>query len=159
MISKKIISSILVLTFANLVCVIPAFADEPPPAFEAISPMTKGDKAPFEGILFSKDLAARIEAEKKTKIDSKICESKSKAAVEIVRSELNRQLEISNGRYEAFEEKHNSLMEIKDNEIDFFRKSYQPPPWYKEPAFLLSMGIIAGVGLSIGAAYVVKLVK
>ena len=129
------------------------------PMFEAVSPLKTGERAPFEGILLSKDLASRIEAEKKTSIDKKLCDAKLQSSVDSAKSELNKKLEILNVKYETLEEKHRQVVDVKDSQIDFLREKFEPPPWYKEPAFLVSIGLISGAGLAIGAAYIVNLVK
>ena len=160
MTSKNIIAHIVLVCFTSLSFTAISFADEPEqPLFNAVSPLQKGDKAPFEGILLSKDVAAKLEAERKTMVAEKICNAKLEAEVGNAKSLLTKKLDVLNEKYEALEDKHERIVEIKDNELDFFRKSYQPPPWYKEPAFLISIGLVTGAGLAIGAAYIVNLVK
>lgn len=134
---------------------------EPPSTFtyDAVSPLDKGDRAPFQGILFSKDLAAKIEAERKTLITLKLAEAKTSAAVEIARSEMQLKLDVANGKYAALQEKHEKIVEINNEQIDFLRKNYRPTPWYEHPGFVVSMGLLAGIGLTIGAAHIVKTVK
>ena len=136
-----------------------SFADPPAvPAItlEAVSPLSKGQKAPFEGILFSKDLAARIEAERKTMISLRLSDEKTKFAVTLATSKLQLKLDILSGRYSALEEKHTKIVQINQEQIDFLRKQYMPTPWYESTIFLVSVGIIAGIGLTIGAAHIVK---
>jgi hypothetical protein len=139
-----------------------AYADETNPIgplFESVSPLSKGDRAPFQGILFSKDLAARIEAERKTMITLRLSEARTNAAVSLIRSELQLKLDIASGKFLALEEKHKKIVEINREQIEFLRKQYLPTPWYEHPAFLVTVGIIAGIGLTIGAAHIVKTVK
>lgn len=138
-----------------------AWADVPTSnlTLDAVSPLDKGDKAPFQGILFSKSLAAKIEAERKTLITLKLSEAKTEAAVKIAKSEMQLKLDIANGKFIALQEKHNKIVEINKEQIDFLRKNYQPKPWYEHPGFVVSMGILAGIGLTIGAAHIVKTIK
>lgn len=157
--SKKFISCFLVFALVSSTAPVSVWAEDPEPMFNSVSPMQKGDRAPFDGILLSKDLASKIEADRKTMVALKICNANTKAEVDSAKSVLTKQLDEMTAKYNALDEKHERLMEIKEEELEFFRKSYQPPPWYKEPAFLISMGLIAGAGLSVGAAYIVKLVK
>ena len=156
---KKNIFCIVTLFFISLMPINRARAEDDAPMFEAVSPLKVGEKAPFEGILFSKDLAARIEAEKKTSVATKICEAQKTAAVDLTKSEFSKKLEILNIKYTSLEEKHDKIVGVKDAQIDFLREKFEPPPWYKEPAFLISVGLISGAGLAIGAAYIVNLVK
>ena len=148
------------LTFGTAIIISPiARADDIKIKFEAVSPLKKGDHAPFTGILFSKDLAARIEAERKTMISLKLCDAKLSASILIARSELQLKLDIVSGKYSALQTKHTDLIGIKDDQITFLRKNYMPTPWYKEPSFLITMGVIAGIGLAVAGAHLVKTVR
>ena len=136
-----------------------AFAKEAPAALEAVSPLSKGDRAPFEGILFSKSLAAKIEAERKTMITLTLADIRKEAAVAIVTSEMQLKLDILEGKYNALEEKHTAVTKINQEQIDFLQKQYLPTPWYEHPAFVATISVLVGVGLTIGAAHIVKTVR
>ena len=153
------ILTLLFFTFFSVISPSAVYANDTKITFQAVSPLEKGDRAPFEGILFSKDLAAKIEAERKTMITLKLAEIRQKAAVDLVRSELQLKLDIANGKFSALEEKHDKIVEIKEEQIDFLREQYLPTPWYKHPAFLITVGVLSGIGLTIGAAHIVKTVK
>lgn len=127
--------------------------------YEAVSPLSKGDHAPFTGILFSKDLAARIEAERKTMIAVKLCDAKLNASVLLAKSELQLKLDVLTGKYSALQIKYTDIVAVKDGQIEFLRKSYMPTPWYESPAFLITIGVLSGIGLSLGAAHLVKTVR
>ena len=111
---NKIIAVLTIFFFTALVIPGPALAVPPEETsrltlrstFEAISPLSKGQKAPFEGILFSKDFAAKIEAERKTMITLKLADVRTKAAIALTRSELQLKLDIMSGRNAALEDKH-----------------------------------------------------
>ncbi len=155
--SKLLVMFVIVcFTFAHTPY---AYADSPTTAYEAVSPLSKGDKAPFEGILFSKALAAKIEAERKTMITTKLAEQNTKTAVLLAKSELQLSLDIINGKFLALEEKHNKITEINREQIDFLREQYLPTPWYEHPAFLITVGVVSGIALTIGAAHIVKTVR
>ena len=158
---RKVTAILTAICFTLLICQPAAYGAEPPPSpvFESVSPLDKGDRAPFQGILFSKDLAARIEAERKTMITLKLAEIRQQTAVSLVRSELQLKLDIVNGKFAALEQKHSKIVQIKTEQIEFLRKQYEPTPWYEHPAFLVTVGIVSGIALTIGAAHVVKTVK
>tara|TARA_R110000824_G_scaffold60853_17_gene162465 strand:+ start:2273 stop:2773 length:501 start_codon:yes stop_codon:yes gene_type:complete len=164
---NKIIAVLTIFFFTALVIPGPALAVPPEETsrltlrstFEAISPLSKGQKAPFEGILFSKDFAAKIEAERKTMITLKLADVRTKAAIALTRSELQLKLDIMSGRNAALEDKHVKIVQINQEQIKFLRAQYMPTPWYEHPAFWVTIGIISGIGLTIGAAHIVKTVK
>jgi len=157
---NKIVSLVCIFTFTSAVMITPiVHANETQPRYEAVSPLSKGDKAPFDGILFSKDLAARIEAERKTMIALKLCEARVDTSVLLAKSEQKLQLDILSGKYAALQIKHTDILEVKDGQIKFLRESYMPPKWYESPAFLITVGVLAGIGLTIGTAHIVKTVR
>ena len=156
---NKAITIFVIFCFTVLSITPSAYAADPPTAFEAVSPLDKGDKAPFQGILFSKALAAKIEAERKTMISIRLAEQNTKSAVLLAKSELQLKLDISNGKLLALEEKHSKIVQINNEQIDFLRKQYMPTPWYEQPAFLVTVGIASGIALTIGAAHIVKTVR
>ena len=156
---SKVVTLLTVVCFTCAVFPSPVYADTPPLSYDAVSPLSKGDRAPFEGILFSKDFAARIEAERKTMITLKLADVRRETAVSLVRSEIQLKLDIMSGRYAALEEKHVNIVTINQEQIGFLRKQYMPTPWYEHPAFLVTVGILAGIGVTIGAAHIVKTVK
>lgn len=158
---RKLVSLFTLFFFISFCTILPApaIANDAKVSFEAVSPLSKGDKAPFEGILFSKDLAAKIEAERKTMITLKLAEIRQKAAVGLVRSELQLKLDVLSSKYSALDEKHKSILKINKEQIRFLQKQYLPTPWYEHPAFVATVSVIVGVGLTIGAAHIVKTVR
>ena len=156
---KKITTVIVLFCFTFFSMTPIAYAEDPTTVFEAVSPLSKGDKAPFEGILFSKALAAKIEAERKTMITLKLADQNIKTAILLAKSELQLKLDIANGKFLALEEKHKKITEINREQIDFLREQYLPTPWYEHPAFIVTIGIVSGVAITIGAAHIVKTVK
>jgi len=156
---RKITAIIVIFCFTFLSLSPSVCAEGSPALFEAVSPLGKGDKAPFEGILFSKALAAKIEADRRTMITLRLSDQKVKTAVLLVRSELQLKIDVSSGKFLALEEKHRKITDINREQIDFLRKQYLPAPWYEHPAFLVTIGIVSGVALTIGAAHIVKTVK
>lgn len=126
---------------------------------DKVSNMSKGDKAPFDGLLMNRQLADRIEAEKKTKVDVKVAEAKLKSVVAKTKSDAQRDMDIQLARYAALKESGTQTVRIKDDQIKFLRKNYLPKHWYESPAFLISVGVVIGGGLVVGGAHVVKTVR
>jgi hypothetical protein len=126
---------------------------------DKVATMSKGDRAPFTGLLMNRQLADRIEAEKKTQIDKKIAAIECKATVALSENDAKRDMEIQLARYSAFSEMHTQIIKVKNGQIEFLRKNYLPREWYESPVFLVSAGIVIGTGLVIGSAHIVKTVR
>lgn len=156
---KKTKSVIVICVFSFMLSLVSitrvSRADEPQP-FEAVTSLYKGDKAPFDGILLSKDLASKIEAEKKTMISLQICEAQTIADIEITKSECQRDIELLRSENKIDTEKFEQILEIKEKQLEFYRETFSPDPWYESMFFLVSIGVIAGSALTIGAIYASK---
>jgi len=126
---------------------------------DKVSSMNKGDKAPFDGLLMNRQLADRIEAEKKTKVDKKVAKIQLDAAVARTRSDAKRDMDIQTGRYAALKEAGIRTINVKDDQIEFLRKNYLPKPWYESPTFCMIVGALFGGGIIIGGAHIVKTVR
>jgi len=149
--SKRIVTFLLVffMTMGS------AFADPG----DKISNLQKGQRAPFAGILMNKQLAGRIEAERKTHLLKKVCEANTKASVAMCEAEATRKLALADSKYKTSEEKHKAILGVKQEQIDFLRKNYLPRAWYESPPILIGIGVIGGFGLALGAAKLVSLSK
>lgn len=126
---------------------------------DKVANLKKGQRAPYAGILMNRQLTDRIEAERSTQIDVEKCKIKSDEAVAICESDAKRQNDIATAKFQSFVDYHTQVVDIKDEQLDFYRQHYLPPPWYKEPAFLVGTGVVGGVVITIVSAYVVKTVR
>jgi len=126
---------------------------------DKVASMNKGDKAPFDGLLMNRQLADRIEAEKKTMVDVKVAEAARIAAVARTKNDAKRDMDIQLARYAALQEATGQTIQVKNDQIKFLRKNYLPKSWYEEPWFLMTVGALFGGGLVIGSAHVVKTVR
>jgi hypothetical protein len=126
---------------------------------DKVSSMDKGDRAPFDGLLMNRQLADRVEAEKKTKVDKKVAKAELTAAVARSKNDAKRDMAIQVGRYSALKEMHLQTVKVKDDQIEFLRKNYLPKPWYESATFLMVVGALFGGGVVIGGAHVVKTVR
>lgn len=144
---------------ALLVCVLlfPCYVYSAPG--DKVTSMAKGDRAPFSGLLMNDQLAARVEAEKNTKLTEIQCKIKTESAVLVSESSAKKILDIQAARYLALQEKTVQVLHVKEDQIEFLRKNYLPKKWYETAPFLIASGIITGIGLTIGAAHIVKTVR
>jgi len=126
---------------------------------DKVSNLQKGQRAPFAGTLMNKQLASRIEAERKTHLPKKLCEASTKASVAMCEAEATRKLALADAKYTATEEKHKAILGTKQEQIDFLRKNYLPRAWYESTPVLIGIGVLGGFGLALGAAKLVSLSK
>lgn len=106
---RKSISFVLILIMA-LLQPVSLFAQE-----AKITDISKGQKAPFDGVLFNIEAAAKVMAEKKFAEEE--CRLKIDLELEKLKANLNLQLENKNVTIEANQKKYHSILQIKDQEI------------------------------------------
>ena len=120
---------------------------------ERIAPISVGDIAPFTGTLFSTAAAARLLADLETA--NELCSIKCDKEVEIARAEMQYQLDILQASKDAIQERCDSSLEIRDDQIEFLEKHTINSGISREVYF--GVGVLSGVALTIGSAYVIHL--
>ena len=141
--SKKFFS--FFITTLMLIQSSKSFADETQPASDKVSTViTKGSKAPFDGVLLSVKLAAEIKANcDPANIESKVKIEKDEAT-KLCRSECKSQVDVLNVKLQASQEKHQSIVVAKDKEIESLRDLLKPAPWYQSPKLWFGVGLVTG---------------
>lgn len=116
-----------------------------------VSELSKGQKAPFKGILLSEDSAAKLFAD--IKFSKKECENllTEKLEIQKIKSDaeingLTLTLNIEKSRFE-------SLLSVKDERIAYLEKNYLPPAWYETGEFWFAVGVLMGIGITVSAGY------
>ena len=122
-----------------------SFADESQPSSDKVSTVvTKGSKAPFDGVLLSVKLAAEIKANcDPVNIENKVKIERDEAT-KLCQSECKSQIDVLNAKLQASQEKHQSVIAAKDKEIEALRDLLKPAPWYQSPKLWFGVGLIAG---------------
>jgi len=146
----------LIAIILTLALVFPAtvFADETPPENTGVDLGTftilkKDQKAPFAGFLFDQTGIAKILAE----TEFKLLELNLKHDFELQKSDALWQLKLDNSAASliTLQEKHTTLLGIKDNEIERLTKIAVEQNDYSTLWFV--GGIILGVGLTVATVY------
>ena len=119
--------------------------------------LSKGQKAPFQGILLSKETAAKLFAD--IKFSKKECDLAIKEKVDIEKIKLNAQLDGLKIRLDTESERLSKILSIKDERIAFLEKNYRPAPWYEQGELWLGVGVIAGIGITVASAYAIGQAK
>ena len=142
---NKIIAQIL--SFA-LIFSAPIFAQEAEePKFTQLE---QGEEAPFTGTLFNPAATAELITAHQYSLME--CDLKIEYQVSKAKAEMQLQLDSLQISYDSLEEKHQLLMDIKNNEINTYRDMALKQPNDNSHWWLVG-GVVIGVGLSLGTFY------
>ena len=126
----------------------PAFAqDVEEPRFTQLE---EGEEAPFSGTLFNPSATARLISESQFSLTE--CDLKVEYEVDRARAAMQFQLDTLQISYDALDERHTLLMDIKNNEIETYREMALERP-NKNSQWWLAGGVVVGIGLSLGTFY------
>jgi len=143
----KLLSLVLCLSLTLApVC----FAEEPIPKGK-ITGLMKGQKAPYSGVLLDNVSAARIF------IDKKYFEDQWKLKLEYElgkeRAKLNLTIETQKASLDALQEKHTTLINLKDKEIERLTEIAAGKEDYS--TWWAVGGVLAGIGLTLAVVFAV----
>ena len=144
---NKIIAIILLITFPVM-----AFADDTP----KIKPMNKGESAPFSGVLFNSSAVAQTIAEKEYNAEQcrlriEHIEQKEKAKCDLLVATTKVEIDF-------LQKKYDSIMKIKDEEINRFQKLALEKP-NKNSHWWFAGGMVAGIVTSVVIFYAAVEIK
>lgn len=148
---RPIISLVLSLL---LIFPIPLFADVPElPPQPRITGIQEGEAAPYSGVLLNTIAAAQIFVDKDHSQEE--CGLRIQFEVEKETQRMNLLLDSMKVTLESAEERHNSILEIKNQEIERLSEIASETPndysmWW------FAGGVIAGIGLTIGVAFAIN---
>lgn len=134
-----------------LLCIFPlaVTAEEKP----IIKPLLKGQKAPFNGVLFNDLAVAQSIADKEysgeqCRLYSKYIEDREKAKCDLFIKNIQ-------ADFDALEKKYNSVVEIKSQEIERLQEIALSKPNSNSHWWFVG-GILSGVIITIGVTYANK---
>jgi hypothetical protein len=121
----------------------PAFAQDAP----RYTHLEEAEAAPFAGTLFNPSATAQLLADNQYSFE----ECDLRVEYEIARTTATMQFQIDSLQisYDSLDERHNLLMDIKNNEIDTYRELALQQP-NKNNNWWLAGGVIVGIGLTLG---------
>jgi hypothetical protein len=133
-----------------------AYADDTNPISRTnvVTNLTKGQKAPFTGILLSDIAAAKLFADLKFTRDE--CQLNLTKELQLNSIRFNAQIASLRLQLDTEKIRSVSLLQIKDQRIQYLEKNYVPPAWYESGEFWFAIGIISGIALTVGAGYAVS---
>ena len=147
---RPIISLVLSLL---LIFPIPLFADVPElPPQPKITGIQEGEAAPYSGVLLNTIAAAQIFVDKDHSQEE--CSLRIQFEVEKENQRMNLLLDSMKVTLDSAEERHNSILEIKNQEIERLSEiASQTPNDYS--IWWFTGGVLAGIGLTIGIAFAI----
>ncbi len=131
-----------------------SFANE---NLKLVTELSKGQRAPFPGILLSKESAAKLFAD--IKFSEGECKLRLAEKLDIERIRYSSQIKALQIRLDTESERTKSLLSIKDERIKFLEKNYRPPAWYEQGELWLGIGVISGIAITIASAYAIGQAK
>ena len=126
-----------------LICPV-AHAEEP-----TFKTLKKGEVAPFDGRLLNNAAIAKFIVEDRTKIEQ--CNIQVEYEVGKANAASKYKHDLLTARCEADDQRLQDMIAIRDDEIKFLRKAYEPPKnhWW------LVAGFVVGASTSVGIMYAV----
>jgi hypothetical protein len=123
-----------------------------------ISPMKKGDKAPFDGTLFNPDAAAKILVDIEHADEQ--CMIETEKAVEKEKAQFQLKLDNLQASHDALKQSSEERIALKNDHIKFLEaESTKMAKKEKRIVWWLLGGIAGGIALSIAGAFIVREVR
>ena len=149
--NKTSISIILIITL--LLLPFSAYANQPNlPTRGKITGLKKGNTAPYSGVLLDSEASAQLLAQKnfsdaqwKLNLDYELAKQSA---------QLNLQIESQKVSYQALQEKHDTLMKIKNEEIKRLSKITSKHNNYS--TLWATGGVVVGIALTVAVVYALK---
>ena len=137
----------------------PAFAEDKKSdsnvAFKGVvTNITKGQSAPFTGILLSNEAAAKLYGD--LNFFEQECKLTLSKELDIQRLKFKTDLDVFKLKLEVETERTEKLLAIKNERIEFLEKNWKPQPWYETGEFWMAVGLVVGISLTVGTTYAVN---
>ena len=154
---KKLTSFITIVSFFAYTTILPsvAWAQDPPadanPSVERVTTLQLGDAAPFAGTLFSTAAAARLLTN--LQFTQEQCQIETTRQLGLQRSQLQLQIDTLTASRAALQLRYDETLALKNGQISFLEERLRPTPWYQTTEFGVVMGVVLGIGITIGTGY------
>lgn len=134
-------------------CQDPAPASEGPEEFMVT--LHEGEPAPFDGTLLNVPAAARILTDLRLREEE--CRIETDRRVRILAADMQLRIDTEVARREALQYRHDQLIAIRDEQIDFLTANIRPPEWHQTGEFWYALGVVSGIALTVLAGYAISL--
>lgn len=123
-----------------------------------ISPMKKGDRAPFDGTLFNKDAAAKILVDIENR--ERQCMIETEKAVETAKAKSQLELDNLSASYEALKKSSEARLDLKNEHIEFLEEEgVKMAKKERRTVLWLLGGIAGGIALTVAGGLIIREVR
>ena len=123
-----------------------------------ISPLKKGQEAPFDGVLLDASAAAKLMVDQQESENQ--CKIETEKEVATVKAKLDLDLANARASNEALQKELDVRVSLKDEHIEFLEKqTLKNAKKADNSKWWLLGGIAAGIALTIGGAFVIREVR
>ena len=144
---NKIIAQILSLSLLFPATIFAEEVDDP-----KFTQLEQGEEAPFAGTLFNPAATVKLIADHQYSLLE--CDLRVQYEINRTRADMQLQFDSLQISYDALDERHKLLMDIKNNEINTYREMALDQPNDRSHWWLVG-GVVVGIGLSLGTFYAV----
>lgn len=127
-------------------------------AIGQVSPMKKGEKAPFDGVLLDAAAAAKIIVDKQEA--KRQCEIEIEKEVNLTKAKFTLDLENMRASRDALKKELDARIALKEDHIQFLEKeAIRNAKKASNTKWWLIGGIAIGIALSVGGAFIIREVR
>ena len=144
-----------------LVLLTPFYAYAEPPQLQptevspgVITELKKDQRAPYAGILFSKEAAAKLYTQ--LKFTEEECNLRLSKELDILKLDYETKLSLEKLKLSVEIDKNKSLISVKEDRIKFLEKNLQPQKWYESGEFWFAIGIVGGILITVASGYAIS---
>tara|TARA_Y100001972_G_scaffold119133_1_gene160042 strand:+ start:242 stop:733 length:492 start_codon:yes stop_codon:yes gene_type:complete len=113
--------------------------------------LKKDQKAPFDGTFFSTSASAKLIVD--LEFNEETCKIETERQLSLLDAKLKLDLDLLQSKYDSLESRHDEVIKIKNDQIDFLETKIKPRPWYASGEFLFGMGVLGGILVTVAAGY------
>lgn len=117
----------------------------------------EGDPAPFDGTMLNVPAAARILTDLRLREEE--CRIETNRRLRILEADMQLRIDTEVSRREALQYRHDQLIAIRDEQIQFLTANVRPPEWHQTGEFWYALGVVTGIAVTILAGYALSLVS
>lgn len=162
--SHKLLSSLTLIFYLNhFFCTSPALCQDRqlsashPDTSEYMVALSEGEAAPFDGTLLNVPAAARILTDMRQR--DEVCRIETRRQLGFLEANMQLLIDAEVARRESLQYRHEQLMTIRDQQIEFLTSRIRQPEFYERGEFWFSLGAVAGIAITVLSAVVLNLVS